>query len=264
MNFFIFARFKSLKNKFPLSQMRHESRVNFPFPTSLIVITCSHLAFSSYFKPVQTQIKPPLISNVATFKTSIYADSTKKLVRLETFVPQLVVDLKYSKKNNFTGQVLYENAAAYLRLTAAIALKKVNAELGESGLAIKVFDAYRPWSVTRKMWKLVHDERYAANPAKGSGHNRGAAVDVTIVHLLSNEELPMPTAFDDFSEKAHHSYKQLSSEVIANRALLRKTMEKHGFVALETEWWHYSIPQANKKYELLDLSFVELKTLNEN
>src|SRR5207253_7510589 len=126
--------------------------------------------------------------------------------------PQIVIDLKYSTKNNFTHRVLYENADALVRLPAALTLKKINAELNTKGLGLKIFDAYRPYMATKNMWKVVHDDRYTANPAKGSGHNRGAAVDVTLVKLSTGEELPMPTAFDDFSEKAHHDYMNLPQE----------------------------------------------------
>lgn len=112
------------------------------------------------------------------------------------------------------------------------------------------------------MWKLVHDERYTADPAKGSSHNRGAAVDVTLVKISTGQELVMPTGFDDFSEKAHHTYTNLPKEVVDNRALLKTTMEKFGFVSLRTEWWHYSLPDAAKRFELLDLSFQQLKELN--
>ena len=111
------------------------------------------------------------------------------------------------------------------------------------------------------MWRIVPDEKYAANPAKGSGHNRGISVDVTIVRLTTGEELPMPTKFDDFTEKAHHNYMNLESEVIENRRLLKTVMEANGFTALPTEWWHFSYTSDTKTYELLDLDFEELTAL---
>lgn len=241
--------------------MRHENRVKLLFPTFLIVITFSQFACSQVFKTSKHSIEPLVINNVADYKNSIIADNSKQLILLQSFVPQIVIDLKYSTKNNFTHRILYENAAAFSRLPVGIALKKINSELNQIGLGLKVFDAYRPYMVTKKMWKVVHDERYTANPAKGSGHNRGAAVDVTLVKLSTKEELLMPTEFDDFSEKAHHDYRNLSEEVLNNRKLLRTTMEKYGFVALSTEWWHYSLPDAAQKFELLDLSFSQLKEL---
>ena len=242
-------------------RIRHENRVNFLFPTFFIVITCSQFACSQVFTTSRHSNAPLVINNVASYKNSISADSSKRLILLQHFIPQLVIDLKYSAKNNFTGQVLYEDAAAFARLPAALALKKINTELNKTGVGLKIFDAYRPYMVTKKMWKVVHDERYTANPAKGSGHNRGAAVDVTLVKLSTGEELSMPTSFDDFSEKAHHNYTGLPDEVLHNRSLLKTTMEKFGFISLSTEWWHYSLPDAASRFELLDLSFDQLKKL---
>lgn len=243
--------------------MRHENRVKMLFPTFFIVITFTHTACSQVFKTSQHEHAPQMINNVADYKNSIINEKSKQLISLQRVVPQILVDLKYATTNNFTHRVLYENAAAYGRLEVAMALKKINAELNKSGLGLKVFDAYRPYQVTRKMWKLVHDERYTANPAKGSGHNRAAAVDVTLVNLSTKRELTMPTGFDDFSEKAHHDYMNLPEDALKNRRLLRLTMEKFGFVALSTEWWHYSLPNAAKRFELLDLSFDQLKKLDE-
>lgn len=187
-------------------------------------------------------------------------DSSLKMVSLTNYLQPFTADWPYAGRENFTRSVLYVNPAAYLRLPAAKALKAVQAELAGRGLGIKLFDAYRPYSVTKKMWEIVPDERYAANPAKGSGHNRGIAVDLTLVDLASGKELKMPTGFDDFSERAHHDYMQLEQEVLANRALLRTIMERHGFKALETEWWHYYLPDATR-YPLMDFDFEQMKKL---
>lgn len=181
------------------------------------------------------------------------------MAALTYYLNPLYTDWRYATPENFTKQALYKQPEAYLRLPAAIALAKVQSDLKKMGFSLKIFDAYRPYSVTCLMWKAVPDERYTANPAKGSGHNRGAAVDVSLVDMKTGRELEMPTGFDEFSEKAHHNYMQLSPEAIKNRQLLKSTMEKHGFVALETEWWHYSLPDAAKRFEILDLSFKQMK-----
>lgn len=172
-------------------------------------------------------------------------------------------DFKYETEQNFTKKVLYVQAEAFLRLPAAKALQAVQNELKQQNLALKIFDAYRPYSVTVEMWKIVPDERYAANPAKGSGHNRGVAVDVTLVDLSTGKEIPMPTEFDHLSEKAHHNYMQFDSTILRNRSILRKVMESHGFVALETEWWHYYLANPTR-FELLDFSFDQLRNLEKN
>ena len=152
-------------------------------------------------------------------------------------------------------------ATSFLRAPAADALAKVQAELAVAGLGLKIFDAYRPYSVTVRFWELVKDERYVANPAKGSGHNRGIAVDLTIIQLKDGSELSMGTGFDNFSDTAHHSFSQLPEDALKNRKLLRSAMEKFGFKALETEWWHYFIPETSR-FELLDLSFRQLQQLH--
>jgi D-alanyl-D-alanine dipeptidase len=148
----------------------------------------------------------------------------------------------------------------YLRLPAAKALKKIVAELKNENLSVKIFDAYRPYSVTEKMWEIVKDNRYAADPAKGSGHNRGVAVDLTLIDLHTKKELPMGTGFDNFSDSAHTDFIELPDSVLQNRRLLKTVMEKYGFKSLDTEWWHFSLPGANA-YELLDVPFDDLKKL---
>ena len=145
-----------------------------------------------------------------------------------------------------------------LRQPAVEALKKVTDSLKQLGLGIKIFDAYRPFNVTVRFWKLIKDERYVANPAKGSGHNRGIAVDLTLIELSTQKELDMGTGFDNFSDTAHHSFYDLPAEIIHNRLLLRNSMTAAGFIALETEWWHYSLPNPTL-YPILDISFKKLR-----
>ena len=108
----------------------------------------------------------------------------------------------------------------------------------------------------------MHDERYVANPANGSGHNRGIAVDLTIIDLKTGKELNMGTGFDNFTDSAHHSFTNLPKEILQNRNLLKTTMEKYGFKLFETEWWHYFLADGDK-YEVLDIDFKKLGKKNE-
>ena len=194
------------------------------------------------------------------YKKQVKDDSSKKMVELKTLIPSLVYDLRYATANNFMHRLMYpENTnVTFLRVPAANALQKVQQELNKKGLGLKIFDAYRPYSVTVKFWELVHDERYVANPAKGSGHNRGIAADLTIINLRTGDELNMGTGFDNFTDTAHQTFTKLPEEVLQNRELLRSTMEKYGFVALETEWWHFYLKDGDR-FEVLDLSFKKLK-----
>jgi len=128
------------------------------------------------------------------------------LVEATALVPGLRVDMRYATADNFTGKVIYPVARCLLRRAVALRLARVQAALAARGLGLKVWDCYRPLAVQQKLWDLVKDPRYVADPKKGSRHNRGAAVDLTLVDK-DGRELPMPTRFDDFSEKAHRDYK---------------------------------------------------------
>ncbi len=203
--------------------------------------------------------RPPVTAKWDDYKKQVMKYPAKKMTELKTLIPTIVYDLRYASTNNFIRRLMYPagTTITFLREPAAAALKKVQEELNGMGLGIKIFDAYRPYSVTVKFWELVKDERYVANPTKGSGHNRGVAVDLTIIHLKTGKELNMGTGFDNFSDTAHHTYTQLPEEVLQNRQLLRSTMEKFGFRTYTEEWWHYSWPEA-ARFELLDIAFKKL------
>jgi D-alanyl-D-alanine dipeptidase len=133
-------------------------------------------------------------------------------------------------------------------------------ELKKQQLSLKIWDAYRPYSVTLKMWELIHDDRYVADPAKGSGHNRGIAVDLTIISLKDGKELDMGTNFDNFTDTAHQDFKNLPENVLNNRKLLRNLMVANGFKIFDTEWWHYYYGEG--EFNILDVSFDELLKLS--
>ncbi|HTQ64804.1 MAG TPA: M15 family metallopeptidase [Puia sp.] len=202
------------------------------------------------------------IKTIELYRQTLANDSLKKMTDLQSSVPGIVLDLRYATTNNFMGRRMYpENTRhSFLRLQAVKSLVLVQKELNTMGYGLKIFDAYRPYSVTEQFWELVHDDRYVADPSKGSGHNRGIAVDLTIINLKTKKEIKMPTGFDNFSDSAHHDFMKLPDDVLKNRKLLKETMEKYGFIAFETEWWHYSLPNP-EKYEILDLSFEELEKM---
>ncbi len=196
---------------------------------------------------------------------TVAADSNMRMVNLKETVPGLVFDMRYSSSNNFMGRPLYKQPlkTSYLRAPAAFALQKVQEELTRAGLGLKIWDAYRPYSVTEKMWEQVQDNRYAADPKFGSGHNRGIAVDLTLIDLQTGMEKDMGTGYDNFSDTAHAAFKALPDSVISNRNLLIGLMEKNGFKVLDTEWWHFYLPD-NKKYLLMDLRFKDLETVTKS
>ncbi len=161
-----------------------------------------------------------------------------KFILLNEIIPDLIIDMRYATENNFTGKTIYPTAHCYLVEAAAYALKSAADEFKQHGYTLKIWDAYRPLHVQYIFWEIMPDERYVANPQTGSRHNRGCAVDITLVDK-EGKEVNMGTAFDDFSERAHYSYTDLPAEVIRHRKLLRDIMHKHGFMAMETEWWHF-------------------------
>lgn len=203
--------------------------------------------------------RPVLTNNWKVYKAQVLHDPAKKMVELRSLIPGLVYELRYAGHNNFMKRRMYPigTNTTFLRKPAAEALQKVQAELKAKGLGLKIFDAYRPWSVTAKFWELVHDERYVANPTKGSGHNRGISVDLTLINLKTSEELNMGTGFDNFTDTAHADFKQLPADVLQNRQTLRSAMEKQGFKVLDTEWWHFYLP-ASSGFEILDIPFRKL------
>jgi len=182
-----------------------------------------------------------------------------QLIELKEIIPYLRYDLKYASNQNFTGKRVYpkNTQSSYLVKEAAQSLKNIAKELEAKNLGLLIWDAYRPYRATVKFWKMIHDERYVANPAKGSGHNRGIAVDLTLYEISTGELLEMPTGFDNFSDTAHHDFMLLAEKKIMNRQLLKNTMEKHGFKSLETEWWHYAWPN-DRNYPIMNISFKRL------
>ena len=170
-------------------------------------------------------------------------------VNLSSYESVFSYDMRYADTNNFLHEKVYDCPTCLLRKEVVDALVKVNDSLLELGYRIKLFDCYRPKSVQLKMWEIYPDGRYVANPHKnGSVHNRGGAVDITLVNL-NGEELDMGTGFDHFGEEAHSAYQNLPDTVLKNRAFLKESMEVHGFSGIRTEWWHYNFGSA-KTYGL--------------
>ncbi len=176
--------------------------------------------------------------------------SPRQIVDVTSLDSTFAVDIRYATENNFTKTKLYPVAKAKLRREAAESLASVNRELKTHGLKLKIYDAYRPLSIQWKLWKVVPNPDFVADPRKGSRHNRGAAVDVTIVDSLGHE-IEMPTSYDDFTEKAAQEYMNLSKEILENRELLRNVMMRHGFLPLNTEWWHFDF-QGWNRFDILD------------
>lgn len=194
-----------------------------------------------------------LLAAAVLLSQGIFFAKECPLVDLERVNPGIRIEIRYATANNFMKEALYPEARCLLRRETAEKLSRVQRRLEKRGLGLKVFDGYRPLSVQKKMWARFPLEGYVANPARGSNHNRGAAVDLTLVDK-NGRELPMPSAYDEFSERSHRDYLGASTKKLRNRRILQKAMEKEGFIGLKTEWWHFDDPEA-KNYPVLDFPF---------
>ncbi|MDN3672671.1 M15 family metallopeptidase [Flavobacterium branchiarum] len=166
--------------------------------------------------------------------------SDTTFVNLKDYSNDFVYDMKYATEDNFLKAKVYDCAECFLRLKTVKALVEANKNFMKKGYKIKLFDCYRPLFIQERMWEIVSNPKYVADPKKGSIHNRGGAVDITLVDR-NGKELDMGTSFDFFGKEASHSYVNLSDTVKANRQLLKKIMIKHKFNSFDSEWWHYNL-----------------------
>jgi len=176
------------------------------------------------------------------------APAADDLVDVAALDDSILLDIRYATDDNFAGVAVYPITRCLLRRAVARRLVDVQAELSKRGLGLKVWDCYRPISIQQRFWKLVPDRRYVAEVAiengkyvRGSKHNRGAAVDVTLVDI-DGRELEMPTGYDDFSAAAHRASEAGSARARSNMKQLEAVMVAHGFAPLPTEWWHFDGP----------------------
>jgi D-alanyl-D-alanine dipeptidase len=219
------------------------------------------LAFQLYAISVVAQLKNKYGLTPTTLKQyqeSIKTNPQKELIDLEKLIPNIVLDIRYATANNFTKEKIYNLAKAYARKPVAEAVKKAQAELNKQGLGIKVFDGYRPYSATIKFYEVCRDTTFVASPYRGSRHNRGCAVDITLIDLKTKQELKMPTPYDAFVKEARPTYPIKDDEAKKNRELLIKVMSKYGFKVNASEWWHFDFI-GYRNYEVLDIDFEELE-----
>lgn len=179
------------------------------------------------------------------------------LVDLATLSPTIKFDIRYATSNNFLGVPLYTSARAFLQRPAAEALARVHKKLAEKGLGLLVHDGYRPWYVTKVFWDCTPTAQHAfvADPAKGSRHNRGCAVDLTLYDLKKGEPVEMPSGYDEFTERAAADYPGGTPTQRGHRSALRQAMEAEGFMVYQAEWWHFDYrdwtkyPIGNRRFE---------------
>jgi zinc D-Ala-D-Ala dipeptidase len=198
-----------------------------------------------------------VVSDIEEYHHQVSQNPNMELVDLELHIDDLLFDIRYATPDNFTGEIIYTSPKAFLRRPVADALKKVQDSLSHYDLGLMVYDAYRPYAATVKFYEVYPDPDFVADPQFGSRHNRGCAVDVTLIERASGEEIPMPTDYDEFTERAHPEYMNFPEEVIANRSFLFDLMAHYGFTHYPTEWWHFDY-EGWEDYPLMNLSFEEL------
>ena len=193
------------------------------------------------------------------YELSLLSHPEKQLVDLQKFIPGIVLDIKYATVDNFTQAKVYNLAKAYARKPVAEALLKVQEKLRPLGVGLKIFDAYRPWSATVKFFELMNgDTTYVASPYKGSRHNRGCALDLTIINLKTGKELTMPSPYDAMVKASWPSTPVADPSIRKNRNILIDVMETNGFKVYQTEWWHYDFDGWDK-FEVMNIDFEELE-----
>jgi zinc D-Ala-D-Ala dipeptidase len=215
----------------------------------LLLFPCTLLAQNKYgLNPMK----------MAEYTQSVKTNPENELINLAEFIPGIVLEIRYATTNNFTGEKIYNLARAYARKPVADALKKIQADLKKQGLELKIFDGYRPYSATVMFYETYHDTTYVASPYKGSRHNRGCALDLTLIDSKTGKELQMPTEWDSFKKEAWPSTPVADPVVRKNRKTLIDAMEKHGFKVNSSEWWHFDFI-GWQKFAVMDIDFEELE-----
>ncbi len=221
------------------------------------ILLSTTLALISLISVAQNKygLKP---TTYAEYRELVKTNPEKELIDLEKIIPDMVMDIRYATTNNFTKEKIYTLSKAYARKPVAQALKRAQAEFRKMGLGIIMYDAYRPYKATIKFYELYHDTTYVASPYRGSRHNRGCALDMSIVDFKTKKELKMPTEFDSFKKEAWPSTPIADPLARKNRALIIKVMENNGFKVNSSEWWHFDFV-GWQKYEVMDIDFEELE-----
>jgi D-alanyl-D-alanine dipeptidase len=182
-----------------------------------------------------------------------------ELVELVTLDPTIKLDIRYASTNDFLGTPVYTQARAFLQKPAAEALVRAHHALKEKGYGLIIHDGYRPWYVTEIFWTATPDDKkiFVANPAEGSKHNRGCAVDLSLYDLTTGKEVQMPSGYDEMTPRAYADYPGGTAEQRALRSVLRQAMEQQGFAVIPTEWWHFDYKDW-KLYPIQNIKFEDL------
>jgi zinc D-Ala-D-Ala dipeptidase len=194
----------------------------------------------------------PVISKIVIYKNLVQQNGDNEMLDLRQLIPAAHFDVRYATANNLVKKAVYPTADVFMRKPAALALLQVQKSVEKLGYGLLFFDGYRPYSVTVLFYETIKDTIYVADPKRGSRHNRGMAIDLSLYDLTTGNPLPMPSAYDETNERAFHNYMGGDSTASANRGLLKAVMESAGFSIYAAEWWHYDFKgwQAAGIYDL--------------
>lgn len=226
-----------------------------------MILSISLILLSALFFQNPVQVKKPgpikVVSSFSVYEKAYALNPNQELMELKKEIPDIELDIRYATSNNFMKIAVYKQARAFARKPVVMQLKKVQAVLAKQGYALKIYDAYRPYAATKTLYHKAGNKNFVANPKVGSRHNRGCAIDLTLIHLKTGKELEMPTPYDSFSPLAAANYAALPKAVLKNRNLLIQVMQGHGFRVISNEWWHFDF-RGWRNYDLLDIPFEML------
>ncbi len=197
------------------------------------------------------------IEELTAYRRDIKEHPDRRLIEILPKKTGINLDIRYATNNNFMGQPMYAQARAFAISPAYNALLQIQQDLVKQGLGLKIFDGYRPYSVTVKFYEMAKDTTFVADPRKGSRHNRGCAIDLTLMDLKTGKDLEMPTGYDSFSRAAAATYDKANPLAIANRQILQNVMLAHGFQIFPSEWWHFDFIGWDK-FPLMNIPFADL------
>ena len=225
---------------------------------TIILLLLATLSYNLYAQSDKNTLpKLKIVDSYFAYLSAAIENNKNELVEIQKEIPSIVLDIRYATKNNFMQQAMYRQARAFARLPVVDALKRVQIILQSRGLGLKIYDGYRPYSVTVDFYQKASDKNFVANPDKGSKHNRGCAIDCTLIVLKTGKELEMPTHYDSFSNAAAADFPDVSAAAKANRALLVSIMKKNQMNVLSNEWWHFDFVDW-RNYDLMDIPFEKL------
>jgi D-alanyl-D-alanine dipeptidase len=244
-----------------VTKLRVHSRLNFCLCVLLLVTGQSVFAQQVSFRitpvrPVEDLRAEALQAQPPQEQGNFLKPNLVELVQLD---PTIKLDIRYATANNFLGTPLYTQARAFLQRPAAEAVVRANQELKTQGYGLIIHDGYRPWYVTKMFWDATPTDKkiFVADPAQGSRHNRGCAVDLSLYDLKTGNEVTMPSGYDEMTTRAYADYAGGTDEERALRALLRHAMENQGFTVYPQEWWHFDYKDW-KLYPILNIKFEDL------